>query len=139
MSIPGTLHRLLFCCLCCLTVNLKAQQSTVVLPIDSFTESHIKSFKVVGVTDTSKTIVRATVLEMGNPKEPIQGATVLLRREKDKMLGRVTKQDGRCNFMPVPATYSIRVQLTGYKSLEATGLVFESGKVYELELRMARN
>ncbi len=94
---------------------------------------------MVGVADTSRATVKVLVLETGSKKEPIQGATVLLRRDKDKMLGRVTKQDGVCNFMPVPATYSIRVQLTGYKSLEATGLVFENGKVYELELRVAPN
>lgn len=102
-------------------------------------ESHVFSFKTVGITDTLKSIVRVQVKDPGYPGVPIQGATVLLRRDKDKMLGRVTKSDGRCNFMPTPATYVLRVQLTGYKSLEKTGLVFEPGKVYELDLRLARN
>lgn len=108
-------------------------------PFDSLRESHVLTFKTVGITDTTKAIVRVAVKETGKPGEPIQGATVLLRRDKDKMLGRVTKMDGRCNFMPTPAEYVIRVQLTGYKSLEQPGYLFEPGKVYELELRMARN
>ncbi len=126
-------------CLLCLTINLKAQKTALPPAFDSLTESHIRAFKVVGVADTNRAIVRVVVLETGQQIETIQGATVLLRRDKDKMLGRVTKQDGSCKFMPVPETYSIRVQMTGYKSLESTGLVFDIGVMYELELRMARN
>ena len=108
--------------------NVAAQNTTTPTPLDSMKESHILVFETVGVTDTAKAIVRVLVKETGHPGESIQGATVLLRRDKDKMLGRVTKQDGRCNFMPKPAEYSVRVQLTGYKTLESAGLVFERGK-----------
>lgn len=97
------------------------------------------NMRLVGVTDTLKSIVRVQVKEPGLTGEVIQGATVLLRRDKDKMLGRVTKSDGRCNFMPIPAEYTVRVQLTGYKTLEKSGLLFEAGKVYELDLRLARS
>jgi hypothetical protein len=116
-----------------------AQTNGANATLDSLAQSHIAIFKTVGITDTAKAIVRVMVKEIGSSNEPIQGATVLLRRDKDKMLGRVTKQDGRCNFMPTPAIYGIRVQLTGYKSLDTSGLLFERGKVYELELRVARN
>lgn len=118
---------------------LFAQKNKAAAPLDSLRVSHLLSLKTVGITDTTKAIVRVLVKETGKPGEAIQGATVLLRRDKDKMLGRVTKMDGRCNFMPSPAEYVIRVQLTGYKSLEQPDLLFERGKVYELELRMARN
>ena len=120
-------------------ICLLAQKNKTTAPLDSLRESHLLLLKTVGITDTTKAIVRVLVKETGKPGDAIQGATVLLRRDKDKMLGRVTKNDGRCNFMPSPAEYVIRVQLTGYKSLEQPGLVFERGKVYELELRMARN
>jgi hypothetical protein len=129
----------LFCGFLVFSSVVSAQQSIKEPPIDSMQESHVFSFKTVGITDTLKSIVRVQVKDPGYPGVPIQGATVLLRRDKDKMLGRVTKSDGRCNFMPTPATYVLRVQLTGYKSLEKTGLVFEPGKVYELDLRLARN
>jgi hypothetical protein len=116
-----------------------AQQTAAPTKIDSIKESHVRLFKMVGVTDTAHALVRVLVKETGTPGETIQGATVLLRRDQDKMLGRVTKQDGRCNFMPSAAEYFIRVQLTGYKSLEVGGYQFEKGKVYEMELRMARS
>ena len=74
-------------------------------------------------------------LYSGDAAEP----TDLRRSDKDKMLCRVARQYGRGNFMPKPAEYSVRVQLTGYKSLESSGRVVERGKVYELELRVARN
>ena len=120
-------------------VAINAQKTALSESLDSLHQSHIAVFKSVGITDTAKAIVRVQVKEIGSQNEVIQGATVLLRRDKDKMLGRVTKQDGRCNFMPIPADYAIKVQLTGYKSLDASGLHFEAGKVYELELRIARN
>jgi hypothetical protein len=103
-------------------------------------ESNVLIFKQSSVSpDTSKTTLRVRVLEKGGETEPIQGATVLLRRDKDKMLGRVTKHDGRCLFSSAPATYTVRVQMTGLKSIEKPGFVLEAGKVYDLEIQMARN
>jgi hypothetical protein len=69
----------------------------------------------------------------------VQGATVLLRRDNDKMLGRVTTHDGSCSFAPSPASYSVRVQMTGMRSFEKAGVILEAGKVYDLEISMARN
>jgi hypothetical protein len=123
----------------CLVPWLAVAQKNGAVKLDSLRDSHVLSFKTVGITDTAKAIVRVLVRETGKAGEVIQGATVLLRRDKDKMLGRVTKADGRCNFMPLPAEYAVRVQLTGYKALEHTGLLFERGKVYEMELRLGRN
>jgi hypothetical protein len=123
----------------CLVPWLAVAQKNGAVKLDSLRDSHVLSFKTVGITDTAKAIVRVLVRETGKTGEAIQGATVLLRRDKDKMLGRVTKADGRCNFMPLPAEYAVRVQLTGYKALEHTGLLFERGKVYEMELRLGRN
>jgi hypothetical protein len=123
----------------CLVPWLAVAQKNGAVKLDSLRDSHVLSFKTVGITDTAKAIVRVLVRETGKAGEAIQGATVLLRRDKDKMLGRVTKADGRCNFMPLPAEYAVRVQLTGYKALEHTGLLFERGKVYEMELRLGRN
>jgi len=103
-------------------------------------ESNVFFFKQTSTNpDTSKAMLKVRVFEKGENATPIQGATVLLRRDKDKMLGRVTKPDGRCLFEPSPALYTIRVQMTGLKTLEKTGFALESGKVYELEIRMAPN
>ncbi|MBK6994079.1 MAG: carboxypeptidase regulatory-like domain-containing protein [Lewinellaceae bacterium] len=89
--------------------------------------------------DTSKATLRVRVVEKGGDAEPIQGATVLLRRDKDKMLGRVTKPDGRCLFVSVPESYTIRVQMTGLKTFEKPGFMLEAGKVYDMEILMAKN
>lgn len=127
--------------LVCLTAAYSsAAQTSAKSPVqvDSLHMSHISVVRQVGVTDTMKTIIRVQVKETGS-EEPIQGATVLLRRDLDKMLGRVSRQDGRCNFMPIPAVYAVRVQLTGYKTFEHPGLEFEKGKVYEMVIRMAHN
>lgn len=103
-------------------------------------ESNVIAFKQASIgADTAKAMLRVRVLEKGGKTEPIQGATVLLRRDKDKMLGRVTKHDGRCLFAPTPATYTVRVQMTGLKSLEKSGFTLEAGKVYDMEITMARN
>lgn len=88
--------------------------------------------------DTTKATLRVRVLEKGGDTEPVHGATVLLRRDKDKILGRVTKNDGRCLFGASPATYTVRVQMTGLKSLEKSGITLDAGKVYDLEIMMAR-
>ncbi len=103
-------------------------------------ESSVLVFKQSSIsTDSTKATLRVQLYEKGSNTEPLQGATVLLRRDKDKMLGRVTKHDGRCLFSPAPATYTVRVQMTGLKSFEKTGFKLESGKVYDLEIAMARN
>ena len=103
-------------------------------------ESNVIAFQQTSISsDTAKATLRVRVLEKGGDSQPIQGATVLLRRDKDKMLGRVTKHDGRCLFSPTPATYTVRVQMTGLKSLEKSGFLLHAGKVYDLEIVMARN
>jgi hypothetical protein len=103
-------------------------------------ESNVFFFKQTSISpDTAKAMLKVRVLEKDGSAAPIQGATVLLRRDNDKMLGRVTRPDGRCLFEPSPALYTIRVQMTGLKTLEKTGFALESGKVYELEVRMAPN
>jgi hypothetical protein len=91
------------------------------------------------VTDTTRTVLHVRTAESGEESAPIQGATVLLRRDKDKMLGRVTKGDGKCSFVAAPAEYTLRVQMTGLRSLEKTGILLEAGKAYEMDIRMVRN
>ncbi|HMX40494.1 MAG TPA: carboxypeptidase-like regulatory domain-containing protein [Saprospiraceae bacterium] len=87
--------------------------------------------------DTSRAIVRVLIRETEQP-EPIQGATVLLRREADKMYGRVTQADGQCAFRVGEGTYVIRVQMTGLVSFEQHNFLFEKGKSYTLEIGMAK-
>ena len=103
-------------------------------------ESSVFVFKETNISDdTSKATLRVRVLEKGGDTEPIQGATVLLRRDKDKMLGRVTTHDGRCLFVSAPENYTIRVQMTGLKTFEKPGFKLEAGKVYNMEILMAKN
>jgi hypothetical protein len=103
------------------------------------TESNIAFFRPAGINpDTAKAMLRVRVLEIGT-REAVQGATVLLHREQDKMLGRVTKHDGRCVFASAPATYSLRIQMTGLKTLERNGIELEAGKAYDLEVSMAKH
>jgi len=120
------------------TFTSKSPSKTIV---DSMMmESNVFFFKQTSNSpDTAKAMLKVRVLEKDGSASPIQGATVLLRRDNDKMLGRVTRPDGRCLFEPSPALYTIRVQMTGLKTLEKTGFSLESGKVYELEVRMAPN
>ncbi|HLP94426.1 MAG TPA: carboxypeptidase-like regulatory domain-containing protein [Saprospiraceae bacterium] len=106
----------------------------------SLAESSIMSFKESGEgADTTKATLRVRILEKGQGNIPVQGATVLLKRDDDKMLGRVTTHDGRCSFNSTPATYTVRVQMTGLKTLEKTGILLDGGAVYDLEIRMAKN
>lgn len=86
--------------------------------------------------DTTKASLRVRVFEKAGSIEPVQGATVLLRRDDDKMMGRVTHFDGRCQFSPSAATYTVRVQMTGLKSVEQPGFTLEAGKVYDMDIRM---
>lgn len=89
--------------------------------------------------DTTRATLRVRVYEKGGSIEPVQGATVLLRRDDDKMMGRVTLYDGRCQFSPSPSTYTVRVQMTGLKSIEQPGYTLEAGKVYDMEIRMDKH
>ncbi|MBC7777599.1 MAG: carboxypeptidase regulatory-like domain-containing protein [Phycisphaerae bacterium] len=116
-------------------------KSTPKTALDSLMlESSVLAFKQSSISpDTAKANLRVRVFEKGGNTDPIQGATVLIRRDRDKMLGRVTKHDGRCLFEPAPATYTVRVQMTGLKSFEKTGFKLEAGKVYDIEIGMARN
>ncbi len=143
---PKPAFFLVFIALFCLPFLARAQKSSTQksppkTSIDSMMlESNILVFKQTSISlDSSKATLRVKVLEKGAGGAPIQGTTVLLRRDQDKMLGRVTKHDGRCLFTPTPATYTVRVQMTGLKSLEKGGIKLEGGKVYELEILMARN
>ncbi|MCC7467089.1 MAG: carboxypeptidase regulatory-like domain-containing protein [Saprospiraceae bacterium] len=120
--------------------NTLTAKSVAVLPAEAVNESSIQSFWETGESpDTSKATLRVRVLEKGLRNDPVQGATVLLKREDDKMLGRVTMPDGRCQFSSAPASYTVRVQMTGLKTLEKTGIVLQGGAVYDLEIRMAKN
>ena len=102
-------------------------------------ESNVLAFREISTSpDTLKATLNVRVLEKGGDTEPVHGATVLLRRDKDKMLGRVTQFDGRCLFHSAPSTYTVRVQMTGLKTLEKTGVSLEAGKVYDLDILMAR-
>lgn len=89
--------------------------------------------------DTTKATLRVKVIDKDRRTEPIQGATVLLRRDDDKMLGRVTKYDGKCLFSASPASYTVRVQMTGLKTVEQSGFVLNAGQVYDMEIRMGKN
>jgi len=127
------------------TIKVQAQKPPTIksppkAPIDAIlTESNVFSFKQSSISpDTAKAMLRVRVFEKDNSTEVIQGATVLLRRDKDKMLGRVTKHDGRCWFSAAPASYTIRVQMTGLKSFEKQGFNLEAGMVYDLEILMAK-
>lgn len=117
------------------------RKSPVKTAVDSMMmESNVFVFKQTSSSpDTTKATLRVRVLGKGGKAYPIQGATVLLHRNKDKMLGRVTKHDGRCLFELTPASYSILVQMTGLKTLEKSGFALEVGKVYDLEIMMAQN
>lgn len=88
--------------------------------------------------DSSKAMLLVRIMEKDGRLVPVQGATVLLSRDKDKMLGRVTKADGRCTFSSLPALYTVRVQMTGLASVERTGIPLTAGKVYALEIQMER-
>ena len=88
--------------------------------------------------DSSKAMLLVRIFKKEDRLIPVQGATVLLSRDKDKMLGRVTKADGRCTFSSQPALYTIRVQMTGLASVERSGIPLTAGKVYHLEIQMNR-
>lgn len=104
---------------------------------DTLLESRVLSFRQVGTNTSQKAIMQVALRDVADP-EPIMGATVLLRRDKDKMLGKVSNAQGNCTFYATPATYTLRVQMTGLKSIEKPGFVLEAGKTYQMEVAMRR-
>jgi hypothetical protein len=100
-------------------------------------DSKILKMESVSIADTSRAIVKLSVFELEN-KEPIMGATALLRRDTDKMHGRVTQEDGRCHFRVAQGNYTLRIQMTGLVSFEQSGLLLEKGKSYTIEIAMAK-
>ncbi len=120
---------------------LLAQDTTMVLTTDSLiqlTESRVVRFAQTGEKATDKAIVNVLILG-SDQRELISGATVLMRRDKDKMHGKVSGQKGRCTFQVAPANYTVRVQMTGLKSLEKQGYLLEAGKVYQMDIIMMRS
>ncbi len=109
-----------------------AQNSVPFQPADS----ELLSFQSTGVAENNRAILHIQIFEVGT-NEPVLGATVLLRRDVDKMHGKVTNEYGSCTFIVSPAEYAFRVQMTGLKSLEKQSLVLEGGKIYEMKLAMA--
>jgi len=106
------------------------------IPVQQTAESEILSFKSTGEADNNKAVLHVQIFETAT-REPVLGATVLLRRDVDKMHGKVTNEYGACTFFVSPADYSLRVQMTGLKSLEQQSLLLEAGKIYEMKLVMA--
>ncbi|MCC7246280.1 MAG: carboxypeptidase regulatory-like domain-containing protein [Saprospiraceae bacterium] len=100
--------------------------------------SRILAFQPVGVADTAKTILEVR-LHDHTSHEAVMGATVLIRRDNDKMFGKVSAADGSVRFVVKPAEYSIRVQMTGLQSLEEAGINLEKGKAYRMEIAMVKN
>jgi hypothetical protein len=100
-------------------------------------DSKMLKMEAVPTTDTARAVVKVLIVEAENT-EPVMGATVLLRRDTDKMHGRVTQDDGRCQFRVAQGNYSVRVQMTGLVSFEQSGLVLEKGKSYTIEIAMAK-
>jgi len=100
-------------------------------------ESTVLRFEAVGIADTGRSVLKVLIREIDTP-ETVLGATVLLRRENDKMYGRVTQADGRCHFKVGGGDYTVRVQMTGLASFEQPGFLLEKGKSYTLEIGMAK-
>lgn len=143
---PKSAFRFILPAFLCLPFYLLGQKSLTAKSPEPFkpdsvaSMSNVVSFKSTGEQpDTSKATLHVRVLEKGQNPVPVQGATVLLRRDKDKMLGRVTRHDGRCSFSFTPASYTVRVQMTGLKTVEKSGFILEAGKDYDMEILMSRN
>ena len=101
------------------------------------TESTLLKFESTSIADTSRAVLKVLIREDGT-SEPVLGATVLLRRDGDKMYGRVSQADGRCHFKIGAGNYTVRVQMTGLASFEQAGFLLEKGKSYTIEIVMAR-
>lgn len=102
------------------------------------TESTLLKFESTAIADTSRAVLKVLIRET-ETSEPVLGATVLLRREADKMYGRVSQADGRCHFKIGPGDYVVRVQMTGLASFEQGGFLLEKGKSYTMEIAMAKH
>ncbi len=100
-------------------------------------ESTLIKFESTPIADTSRAVVKVLIREDGT-SEPVLGSTVLLRRDADKMYGRVSQADGRCHFKIGAGNYTVRVQMTGLASFEQAGFLLEKGKSYTMEIVMAR-
>jgi len=101
------------------------------------TESTLLKIDSTDTADTSRAVLKVLLREI-ETSELVMGATVLLRRESDKMYGRVSEADGRCYFKVGAGSYTVRVQMTGLASFEQAGFLLEKGKSYTMEIAMAR-
>jgi hypothetical protein len=99
-------------------------------------ESGLLSFESTGVAANNRAVLHVQIFE-SDSAEPVLGATVLLRRDVDKMHGKVSNEYGSCTFIVAPGDYAFRVQMTGLKSLEQQSMLLEGGKIYEMKLVMA--
>lgn len=100
-------------------------------------ESTLLKLDSTETADTSRAVIKVLLREI-ETSELVMGATVLLRRESDKMYGRVSEADGRCFFKVGAGSYTVRVQMTGLASFEQSGFLLEKGKSYTMEIAMAR-
>lgn len=101
--------------------------------------SRVLRFAATGAAEPKKVVVNVLVREAAD-REPVMGATVLLRRENPaRMYGKVTGGYGSCAMTIAPDTYSVRVQVTGLASFEQSGFVLEPGTTYILEIALAFN
>ncbi len=99
--------------------------------------SHVLHFAATGAAPNKQVILNVMVRE-ADDREPVMGATVLLRREKPvRMYGKVTGPYGTCALTIAPDTYAVRVQVTGLASFEQSGFVLEPGTTYTLEIGLA--
>lgn len=107
-------------------------------PADTMSrKSHVLRFSRSGVAEPNRVVVNVVVRESIN-REPVMGATILLRRENPtRMYGKVTGASGACALTIAPDTYSVRVQVTGLASFEQSGFVLEQGSAYTLEIALA--
>lgn len=129
----------LFLAILLANASSNAQQAAAESFVDSLNDSHLCKLSINVDSLSHKSTLNILVKEPGPQGSPIQGATVLLRRDKDKMFGRVSDLDGKCTFSATEAAYVIRVQLTGYKSLETDKIFIQKGNAYTLELCLAFN
>ena len=121
----------------CILLFLALWPLSVVVCKAQTIESTLIKFDSTPIADTSRAVVKVLIREDGT-SEPVLGATVLLRRDADKMYGRVSQADGRCHFKIGAGNYTVRVQMTGLASFEQTGFLLEKGNSYTMEIVMAR-
>ncbi len=138
-------HRLFFLTgILCLLLSACPATAQTTPKLGTFTDeitnnggSQVLRFAAAGGADSQQVALNVLVREIGS-KEPVMGATVLLRREKPaRMYGKVTGEYGTCALAIAPDTYSVRVQVTGLASFEQSGFVLEPGTAYILEIGLA--